>query len=171
MMIGKMQHATHNFSVDIHSLEVLQKSLNNPRYNALSKEGQDILKHVAIMHDYGKMGHVITKGHAVDSTKFAKDVLETFEDMPEDTKKRILNLIENHHWFEGYNTGRLSAKAFAELFPNPEDREIAIILAKGDFESVGGGFHLRRLNPAKVLSDEEYETEIESIMNNLLSKI
>lgn len=171
MMIGKVQHGTHCYSVDIHTLELLKKALNNPSYNALSDEGKEVLKHAAIMHDCGKRGFVRTPGHAQISRNLAKQVLDTYPDMPQETKNRILNLIENHHWFEGYNTNTLSYTDFAKIFPNKEDQNIAMILAKSDFESVSPSFHLTRLVDGKALTPEQYESTFEQIMTNLRSKI
>lgn len=168
MMIGKPQHGTHIYSVDIHSLEVLKKSLNNPMCANLSDEGKEILEYVALMHDYGKRGHEITTGHAAISKDFARKVLDTCDNLSVKTKNRIINLIENHHWFEYYNKGILNAEKFAKMFPSIEDRQIAVILARADFESVKPTFHLNRLVNGSSLTPEQYETTIERIMLDLL---
>ncbi len=168
MMIGKPQHITHSYSVDIHTLELYRKALNNPIYSALSDDGKLILQHAVIMHDYGKKGGIITSGHAKLSKKYAESVLETYKDMSQSMKQRILNLIENHHWFEGYNKGYLSAEDFAKLFPDFEDRQIAVIMAKADFETINPHFHFKRLIENEYLSEEQYEQVIESKMNKLL---
>ena len=168
MMIGKAQHTTHNYSIDIHTLELLKKAMNNSSYIALSDEGKEILKHVAIMHDYGKIGGVVTPGHAKLSRAYAEKVLASNDNIPQDVKNRILNLIENHHWFEAYNKGHMSPDEFAKIFPTWEDREIAMILAKADFETVNPTFHLKRLIDGKILTQEQYEKSFEAMMNGLI---
>ena len=168
MMIGKAQHGTHIYSVDVHSLEVLKKSLNNPIYESLSDDGKEILEYVAIMHDYGKKGLEITPGHAALSKDFAKGVLASCDNLSDQTKKRIINIIANHHWFEGYNKGYLSSEDFAKLFPTLEDKKIAMILARADFESVSSTFHLGKLVKGRYLTNEQYETTIEGMMDKLL---
>ena len=129
MMIGKPQHGTHIYSIDIHTLELFKKALNNPSYACLSAEGKEVLQHAAIMHDYGKMGHIKSPGHAKLSRAYAEKVLASNDNIPQDVKNRILNLIENHHWFEAYNKGYMSPDEFAKIFPTWEDRVIAMILA------------------------------------------
>ena len=170
MMVGKPQHGTHAYSVDIHTLELFRKALNNSAYSSLSEEGKLVLKHAAIMHDYGKLGEVITPGHAKLSRAYAEKVLSTYDGMPDTMKKRILNMIENHHWFEGYNKGIMSAEDFAKIFPSFEDKQIAIILAKADFEAVNPTFHLDRLVKGKHLTEEQYEKTFNSIITNLIRK-
>ena len=168
MMVGKPQHGTHAYSVDIHTLELFRKALNNSAYSSLSEEGKLVLKHAAIMHDYGKLGEVITPGHAKLSRAYAEKVLSTYDGMPDTMKKRILNMIENHHWFEGYNKGIMSAEDFARIFPTWEDREIAMILAKADFESVNPTFHLNRLISGQRLTQEQFDKSFEAMMKGLI---
>lgn len=67
MTIGKVQHGTHAYSVDIHSLNVLQKALKHNNYANLSDEGKEVLKLTTLVHDFGKKGNVITNGHAAKS--------------------------------------------------------------------------------------------------------
>lgn len=171
MVIGKQQHKTHDYSVDIHSLEILQKAINHPFYKDLTDDGKDVLYHTAIMHDYGKKGYLITSGHAEQSKEYAKLVLDTFKNMSEKTKERIINQIENHHWFENYNLGYMSPEGFSRIFKTDEDRKIAIILAKGDFESVNPYFHYKKLNIGEVLEPKEYELIFENRMTDLLNSI
>ena len=158
MITGKVQHGTHIYSVDVHSLKVLQKSMNNPSYAALSDEGKEILKLTALMHDFGKKGKVITKGHAAISRKEAELFIDNYN-LPNSVKERVLNHIENHHWFEAYNKGILDEQGVKNLFKTPEDLEIAKILAKADFESINPSFHLNIMNPGKTLTQAEFDAE------------
>lgn len=165
MVIGKPQHGTHAYSVDVHSLLVLQKAMNIPAYERLSQEGKEVLRLTALMHDFGKMGGIITPGHAKLSREMAERVLNAHNINPE-IKNRVLNQIEHHHWFESYNTGNMSAKEFAQIFPNSEDQTIAALLAKGDFESVNPTFHLQRMT-GRMLSPQEYESAFSAKINKL----
>ena len=158
MTIGKVQHGTHVYSVDVHSLNVLQRAMQNPEYSKLSDEGKQVLKLTALMHDFGKMGNVITPGHAAVSREEAELLLKHY-DFPQNIKDRILTQVENHHWFEAYNRGFIDEKDVAEIFQTPENLAIAKMLAKGDFESVNPLFHLGRMNPLKMLSQEEFDKE------------
>ncbi len=163
MTIGKVQHPTHIYSVDIHSLKVLQSAMNNPLYKNLSPEGKKVLKLTALMHDFGKKGNMITPGHAIDSRKEAELLLNNYN-FPEKIKERVLNQIEHHHWFEKYNTGQISADDVVKIFKTEEDLNIAKMLAKGDFEAVSPVFHLGRMNPLKILTQEEFDEVFASKM-------
>lgn len=163
MTIGKVQHPTHIYSVDIHSLKVLQSAMNNPLYKNLSPEGKKVLKLTALMHDFGKKGNMITPGHAIDSRKEAELLLNNYN-FPEKIKERVLNQIEHHHWFEKYNTGQISADDVVKIFKTEEDLNIAKMLAKGDFEAVSPVFHLCRMNPLKILTQEEFDEVFASKM-------
>ena len=158
MAIGKVQHGTHIYSVDIHSLLVLQKSMKNPEYKKLSDEGKTILKFSALSHDFGKKGNVITPGHALISKKYVTEIIDKYN-LPAQIKDRILNQIEHHHWFQAYNRGEITAENVKNIFKTPEDLKIAKILAKSDFESISQDFHLQRMNPEKILSQSEFDAE------------
>ena len=163
MTIGKVQHPTHIYSVDIHSLKVLQSAMNNPLYKNLSPEGKEVLKLTALMHDFGKKGNMITPGHAIDSRKEAELLLHNYN-FSQKIKERVLNQIEHHHWFEKYNTGQINADDVIKIFKTEEDLNIAKMLAKGDFEGVHPMFHLKRMNPQKILTQAEFDKEFASKM-------
>lgn len=158
MAIGKVQHGTHLYSVDIHSLTVLQKSMQNPAYQKLSEEGKEVLKLTALIHDFGKKGNVITRGHAITSREYAEMFIDNYN-LPQDVKNRVLTHVRNHHWFEDYNKGITNANDVVNIFKTPEDIEIAKILAKADFESVSPDFHLYMMNRYKELSQSEFDEE------------
>lgn len=166
MTVGKEQHGTHIYSVDIHSMEVLQKSLNHPDYEKLSDEGKEILKLAVLMHDFGKNGKVITRGHAKQSAVDAKMVLENY-DIDEKIKKRVINQVENHHWFESYNKGIINANGVKEIFKTPEDLQIAKIMAKSDLESISTNFHRYILLPDRFLSQKEFDKVFAEKINKI----
>lgn len=154
--IGKQQHPTHDYSVDIHTLKLLQNAMNNPLYNKLSDEGKLILKLSTFLHDLGKKGKVITKGHAAQSKVYAQDILKDF-DFPQGTKDRITNTIENHHWFEAYNKGLSSTQEVLDIFKTQEEINIAKIMAKADFETINPTFHLDRMVNDTTLTQKEFD--------------
>lgn len=168
MTIGKVQHKTHVYSVDVHSLKVLQSAMNNPLYKNLSDDGRKVLKLTALMHDFGKKGNIITPGHAIDSRREAELLLNNYN-FSHTIKERVLNQVEHHHWFEKYNTGKLSADEVAKIFKTEEDLNIAKMLAKGDFEGVHPMFHLMRMNPQKVLTQAEFDKEFAAKMAQIKS--
>ena len=142
-IVGKEQHGTHAYSVDIHTLKVLQSAMNNPLYAKLTDLDKTILKIAALCHDFGKRGGVVDNGHASSSAEYCAAILEKFE-FPQGVKDRIIDIVENHHWFEAYNTGRAKASDVAVRCRRPEDFVIYEILAKADFENVNKDFHIAR---------------------------
>lgn len=139
--IGKKQHGTHAYSVDIHSLKVLQDSMNNPLYGQLSDSSKTTLKLATLMHDFGKKGNVVTSGHATQSGVYSDSILTKFR-LSENLKNRINKHVLNHHWFEYYNKGQITEMAVAKVFGSKEDMKIALAMAKSDFSSVSKDFHL-----------------------------
>lgn len=166
MVIGKKQHQTHIYSVDVHSLIVLQKCMRNPLYADLSDEDKQVLKLSALMHDFGKKGNVPTKGHSSISKKYAESVLENVN-VKDSVKERVIRHIDNHHWFQSYNQGFLEKNNVINMFPEKGDAAIAKILTKSDFESVKPNFHLRFLIPNRLLTQKEFDFEFDKMMSEI----
>ena len=60
--IGKKQHGTHKYTLDIHQLLVLAYSINNPNYKTkLNAQDKTILKLSAIFHDIMKKENEVDK--------------------------------------------------------------------------------------------------------------
>lgn len=53
-VIGKTQHGTHQYSVDVHTLKVLQNAINDPAYKTLNDIDKTALKFAILLHDIGK---------------------------------------------------------------------------------------------------------------------
>lgn len=166
-MIGKQQNSNHSYSLDSHTLQNLQKTLKYADEANLSDESKEILKMSVMLHDMGKQfkgSGVSDTGHAILSKQYAKDILERF-DYPQAKKDKILNLIENHHWFKEFNKGNMSADDVVKMFG--EDLAMAKVMAKADLESVSDDFHLTILEPGKKLSPAEYEKKINDKLNSI----
>ena len=140
-VIGKEQHNTHEYSVDIHTLKVLQSSMNNPIYSTLSDTDKTVLKLSVLLHDLGKPSSKRDDGHANTSAHFAAGILEKIK-LPLEVKNRIIDIIQNHHWFAGYNMGFSSVEDVAVRCRRPGDFKIYQIMAKADLENVNKYFHL-----------------------------
>lgn len=156
MVIGKIQHPTHAYSVDIHSLEALKKCYKNISYKWLSQESKEVLTLSVLMHDFGKAGNVITQGHAAISLVEAEKILKNTS-LPENIKTKILRQIENHHWFEGYSKDWTSGEDLLKIFPTNEDLKVAKIMAKADLESISPGFHRYILGNGNMISQEKFD--------------
>ena len=147
-IIGKPQHRTHKYSLDGHTLKVLEEVVSNSKFEGLSAEDKKVAILTSLLHDIGKKSGVIDKGHEITSSTMAEDILKEFN-LPESDKTRIVELIKNHNWLEMINTGRIDAKMAATIFKTPEDLTIAEIFAEADLKSVGNGFGERYLSKIK----------------------
>lgn len=166
--IGKPQNGMHSYSLDSHTLQNLQKALKYADEANLSDDSKQVLKMSILLHDMGKQfkGNAVSDtGHAILSKQYASKILERF-DYPQETKDRILNLIENHHWFKDFNKGNISADDVIQMFG--DDLPLAKVMAKADLESVSDDFHLSILEPGKKLTPAEYEAKINEKMDSIL---
>lgn len=160
--IGKQQHGTHKYTLDIHQLLVLANSINNPNYNKLNSLDKAMLKITAIFHDIAKEEGVVDKGHQEPSALYARGIIKKFIKNPE-TAERVYELTKNHHWLEEYSSSNASDEAARQMafkFRRPNDFEIAKIMAKADLMAVSDEFYEAR----KQALDEDKMFEIE---NNL----
>ena len=156
LTVGKQQHKTHAYSVDVHTMEVLKKAMNDPEYKTLSDKDRTILKFSILLHDFGKKfinPETPDTGHEIDSAEIASGIMAQFK-LPATVKERILNIIKNHDWFARYNRNEWNANKVAALFRSPDDYKIAKIMSKADLFSINPEF---QYNP-NVLNIKEDKT-------------
>ena len=139
-IIGKRQHKTHNYSLDLHILKVLQEFVSNPKFENLSNKDKMVSQLMILFHDIGKKGDVPDYGHEFTSAIIANDIMQKFK-LPEFTKRRIVELIKNHNWLQQVGQNTSDIKEIALLFRNPKDFDIAEIFAEADLKGVGGDFY------------------------------
>ncbi len=168
-VIGKKQHHTHQYSVDVHTIKNLQDNLQNHRLEGLDSDSQLVLKYSTILHDLGKQfisDFCPDEGHARLSAIYTEKILGRMNLSPE-IKSRILKQVEFHHWFKDYNMGRLSAKGVTNLFKTKEDVTIAEIMARSDLKNVSDNFHLRCMGIPANHSQGAYENAIEAKLSDI----
>lgn len=159
-IIGKKQHNTHKYTLDIHIMKVLQSVINDPEYKMLSDADKTVLKMAAIMHDIAKKGKYIDKGHELTSANYSRYLLEQYK-LSENTRSRILDLISNHSWFADYNLNRITADDAAVKLRHPGDFKMCKILSKSDLKNVNDDFHL---NISGTRNAEEFDKFIDTKM-------
>lgn len=164
-IVGKRQHRTHEYSVDIHTLKVLQSAMNNPLYKTLKDREKTILKFSILLHDLGKKGGVVDKGHASLSSDYAFSILGRYS-LPTNINDKIIDIVDNHHWFEKYNTYGISAEDVAVRCRQMENLKIYEIFSKADFENVSSTFHLHMIG-----DDVATQAEFDSYMSNKFKDI
>ncbi len=148
-IIGKPQHKTQEYSLDIHILKVLQQALKNPNYKQLPNLDKTCLKLAIIMHDIAKSQGVIDKVHPYMSALYSRNILEKYP-LPIFIKDRIFELIKNHHWLSDYDKNRKDSQEISALFRRKSDFTLAKIMAEADLKGVSESFyniHSAALNP------------------------
>lgn len=163
--IGKLQHKTHSYSVDVHTLKVLQGVMQNPKYQTLTNEDKRVLQIAVLMHDITKKEGEIDKSHPACSAKDAAFILNKF-DISQEVKNRICLIIRNHDWLERYNKGQTSAQEFAQILKDGNNFLMECILAEADLKAVqrGGAFY-EKYSP---VLNTGYE-EIKNLINKQLT--
>lgn len=160
-IVGKKQHETQDYSIDIHTLKVLQNAMNDPEYQNLTDNEKTILKTVIILHDIAKKGGIIDEEHDLMSTTYADNILKEIPFTQKDeTRRRITDLIKSHHWFGNYNSGQTNARIIANRFKRKGDWNIMKIFAKADLEGVGKSF-LYSVLPSGVNTLEKFHKYFE----------
>lgn len=141
-IIGKIQHHTHSYSVDVHTLKVLQGVMLNPLYAKLSANDRHVLQAAVLMHDFTKKEGEIDKSHPECSSKDAAMILNRF-DLSKEMKDKICLIIRHHDWSERYNRGFTAACEFADILKNGNDFLMLYIMAEADLKAVkrGGAFY------------------------------
>lgn len=162
-IVGKQQHGTHAYSVDIHMLKVLQDAMNNPAYSKLSDKSKTVLKFAAILHDVGKAAGVVDSNHFRTSANYMSSILDKFN-LPTEMKHQIIDTVDNHHWFGDFNTDKLSAQDVAVKCRRSGDLEVYKILAKADLANVSSTFHYRVTGTS---NKAEYDAFIDKKMSEV----
>ncbi len=106
-VIGKKQHDTHDYTIDVHSLSVLQECIKDSYFNTLSKQEKQNIILAALLHDITKEEYAIDKTHPENSSYDAYYILEKFN-LPKQEQMKIYQLIRNHDMLEQCNKKTLN---------------------------------------------------------------
>lgn len=142
LLTGKLQHHTHSYSVDVHTLKVLQGVMQDSRYPDLPQNDRRALQIAVLLHDLTKKEGEIDKTHPQCASIDAGIILKRF-DLPDMVKKQICILIRHHDWLERYNKGITSAQEFARILKDGNNFLMECIIAGADLRAVqrDGGFY------------------------------
>ncbi len=139
-VIGKQQHKTQNYSLDIHMLLALGYCILNPEYHDLAPSDRAVLKFCALLHDIGKKENIVDTGHQYLSSEYVDTISSKFFAHPE-IKSRISEFVASHHWLAMYNTDNDTAPLVAFNFRRSKDFDMAKIMAQADLKAVGAEFY------------------------------
>lgn len=94
-IVGRPQHSGHEFSLDTHTVMVLDNARHNPRFAKLSEKDQTNVLWAALLHDVGKRANEIHPAHEPISAAIGWGVLETLGYSAQRIQ-RITNLVSDH---------------------------------------------------------------------------
>lgn len=157
--IGKKQHGTHTYTLDLHILKVLQETIKNPEYKKLTDDETRIFNIAVLLHDISKAEGVVDKSHPYESALDIACIIQKLN-LSENEKERIVNIVKNHHWLEQVDHvdegDDETLKSIAFSFRKPHDFSIAKIFAEADLKGV---------------SDEFFEKHKKTLYSNQMEKI
>ena len=138
--IGKKQHHTRDYTLDIHSLKVLQGVINNPKYEQLPDKDKFALKIAALLHDITKQENLRDVLHPQESAYDVYYLLDKLK-LSEDEKLQIYQIVKDHNWLQRYNiednNQRIRvAKDIAFDLRKGNSFEMASILTEADMQAV-----------------------------------
>ncbi len=150
-VIGKVQHKTHDFTVDVHIMKVLQGVMEDPRYQKLSDKDKVVMQISTILHDLTKAERAVDKSHPSESAFDAYYIVNRLN-LPREDKLKIYEIIKNHDWLEKLNKRiKISKTEYRDMTPAEYDKvlrqvafahrqndcfEMAAILTKADLKGV-----------------------------------
>jgi len=165
-IIGKKQHETHDFSLDIHILSVLKDSIANPQYKNLRNEDKFCLKLAVVLHDIAKIENLKDDKHPEVSALYARDIMnKPCVKIADNIKDRVYELIKNHHWLALYNNKIKSAEEIAVMFRRKGDLKIAQIMAEADLKNIkaDGSYYSKYSDALNNVSQAPIEDALKKI--------
>ena len=113
-MIGKTQHATHSFDVMQHSLKVMQKISQDPKFKTLNESDQKIMLLASLLHDITKREGFSDKTHASNGSFDAFYIAKKFN-LTREEEIKLYSIARHHEWLEFVNTSRNEAELTKRL--------------------------------------------------------
>lgn len=98
-IIGNKQHKTHSYSVDQHSLRVLQNVVKSDKWDAFNLSDKKVLILGGLFHDITKKERTIDKTHPAQSA-FDTYFLTSKLGLSDKEQAKLYTLIDSHDWLE-----------------------------------------------------------------------
>lgn len=141
-MIGKVQHKTHAYTLDKHTLKVLQGVVSNPKFQNLSTEDKKILSIASLLHDITKTEGVRDLAHPMESAFDAFYIIQKMN-LPEEQQLKIYELIKSHNWLDRLNNPKNTPEMVQQIAQDiafdsrhTNTFELAKILCEADMKAV-----------------------------------
>lgn len=139
--VGKIQHVTHAYTLDIHILKTMQNFIKTDAYKSIREDDQNITKLAILLHDIGKEEFVIDRFHPDKSSIVATKILDRLN-INSDTKERINNFVLHHQWVRDLEEEAKPLSQIAHAFKRPGDFHIAVLFSLADLHAIGNGFEI-----------------------------
>lgn len=141
-MIGKAQHRTHAYTLDKHTLKVLQGVVSNPKFQTLSTEDKKILSIASLLHDITKTEGMRDLAHPMESAFDAFYIIQKMN-LPEEQQLKIYELIKSHNWLDRLNNPKNTPEKVRQIAQDvafdsrhTNTFELAKILCEADMKAV-----------------------------------
>ncbi len=139
--IGKKQHSAHNYDVFTHSLKVMQKITQDPKFNTLNESDKKIMMLASLLHDITKREGFSDKSHAAQGSFDTFFIGKKFN-LTREEELKLYTLTRNHEWLAYVNTAkteevltkRLQSVAYDLQHDNLFD--MALIFTHADLKAV-----------------------------------
>ena len=106
-IVEKKQHGTHSFDVLTHSLKVMQKTVQNPKFKKLNESDKKILLIASLFHDFskteGKVDHKHAENSAIESFYITNKL-----NLSKQEVNKLYNLIKHHEWLKTVNSAPIA---------------------------------------------------------------
>ena len=139
-IVGKKQHGTHDFDVLKHSLKVMQKIVQNSKFNKLNESDKKILLIASLFHDFSKTEGKVDNKHAENSAIESFYITNKLNLSKQEINK-LYNLIKHHEWLKTVNSVALideeeTVKTIAYNLHHSNLFELSKIFTQADLKSV-----------------------------------
>ena len=101
-MIGRKQHGTHDFDVMQHSLKVMQKIVQDPKFEQLNESDKKLMLLASLLHDITKAEGISDGTHASEGSFDAYYIAKKFK-LSRDEELKLSDLIRHHEWLGNVN--------------------------------------------------------------------
>lgn len=133
--IGKIQHGTHDFTLDVHCLKVLQSVMQNPDFYKLQDLHRKHIQLIALLHDLTKAEGRPDSCHPGNSAFDVYYLLNKLG-LKEKDKLKIYHVIKNHSWLAEYGFGKSEAQHMAFNMREGNSFKMLTMLTEADLKGV-----------------------------------
>ena len=158
--IGKKQHITHHFDVFQHSLKVMQKVSQDPKFKTLNESDQKVMMLASLLHDITKREGSVDKTHATESSFDTFFIAKKFN-LSREEEIKLYTLTKHHEWLEFVNTSKseeqLTERLQSVAFDLQNDNlfEMALMFTHADLRAVKSDdtFHDTTVGKSRIAFD------------------